>query len=57
MLELPEKGFTDTERAWLEDILAELRGLRAVAGTNVTVTDGVDGQVIAADECDCDLCP
>jgi hypothetical protein len=57
MLTLPEKGFTDTERAWLEALLAEIRSLRAVQGANVTVTSNEDGQVIAAHKCDCNLCP
>jgi hypothetical protein len=57
MLKLPAKGFTDTEREWLEDLLAELRSVRAVAGASIKVSDNANGQVISADECDCDLCP
>jgi hypothetical protein len=57
MLELPAKGFTDTERAWLEGLLAELRSVRAIAGAGIQVSDNADGQEISADECDCDLCP
>jgi hypothetical protein len=56
-LELPKRGFTKSERAWLKSLIAEIRSAKAVAGDHVFITNTKSGQVISTDECDCDLCP
>lgn len=57
-LELPRKGFTKAERAWLAQLIEAINTVRAVAGRNTSVSDHSDGQVIDADDCDpCDPCP
>jgi hypothetical protein len=54
-LELPQKGFTRSERAWLAQLLIEIKNARAIAGDNVTISDSAagDGQVINGDCPDC----
>lgn len=56
-LEVPKSGFTKNERSWIAELVQAINGAKAIQGENVTVTDGPDGQTIAADDCDCDLCP
>jgi hypothetical protein len=54
-LQLPAKGFTKSERIWLEKLIEEIETVRAVAGRNTAVSEKSGGQVI--DAADCDACP
>ncbi len=54
-LKIPSKDFTKSERAWLAQLIQELKTVHAVSGRNTTVSDNDDGQVINAD--DCEACP
>jgi hypothetical protein len=54
-LELPVKGFTKAERAWLAKLIKEINTVRAIAGRHTTVSNHPEGQVINAT--DCDPCP
>lgn len=57
-LELPRKGFTKAERAWLARVIEAINTVHAVAGRDITVSDHPDGQVINAADCDpCPPCP
>ncbi len=58
-LEEPSSGFTKKERAWIKKLVAEIRSAKAVAGENVTISGGDNGepQTIKAADCDCTLCP
>ena len=50
-LKLPEKGFTKSERAWLEQLIEAIKTVHAVQGRNCTINDSARGQVINADDC------
>ncbi len=50
-LQLPEKGFTKSERAWLAQLIEAIRTVQAVAGNNTTISNTGDGQVINAEDC------
>lgn len=50
-LELPARGFTKSERAWLAKLIEAIKTVHAVQGQNVTISDDTSGQVINADDC------
>jgi len=50
----PSKGFTKAERAWIAELIAEIRSVKAVQGANMTVNNTESGQVVNAN--DCPLC-
>lgn len=54
-LELPAKGFTKTERAWLAELIEAIKTVHAVHGRNTSVSNTESGQVISAS--DCAACP
>ncbi len=54
-LQLPEKGFTKAERAWLKQLVESIKTVRAIAGQNITISESGNGQLINAS--DCDPCP
>ena len=51
-LELPAKGFTKAERAWLRKLIEAIKTVKAVEGRNCTVSNDPSGQVINATDCD-----
>ncbi len=54
-LKMPAKGFTKAERAWIQELIAEIKTVNAVQGRNVTISETESGQTINAD--DCTPCP
>lgn len=55
-LNLPDKGFTKAERAWIKDVLfPAIKLVHGIQGRNVKITDGDTGQTIATN--DCQPCP
>ncbi len=54
-LQLPEKGFTKAERAWLQTLLEAIKTVQGIQGRNVTITNNDTGQTI--DVADCTPCP
>jgi len=48
---VPQKGFTKSEKQWLEQLIADIKTCRAIAGDHCQVSDGSDGQTISADDC------
>ncbi len=54
-LQLPAKGFTKAERAWLQQLLNAIKTVQAIQGRNTTVTNTDNGQTVNAD--DCTPCP
>jgi len=57
-LQLPAKGFTKAERAWLAKLIEAINTVQAVAGRNTSISNQAAGQVIDAADCDpCDPCP
>lgn len=50
-LELPQKGFTKAERAWLAKLIEAINTVRAVQGRNITITETDQGQTVNADDC------
>jgi len=54
-LKLPDKGFTKTERAWLETLIDAIKTVQGLQGRNVTISNDDSGQTINAD--DCTPCP
>ncbi len=54
-LELPEKGFTKAERAWLRELIEAIKTVEGIAGRNVSINNDASGQVVNA--ADCQPCP
>jgi hypothetical protein len=54
-LKLPMKGFTKSERVWLEELIEVIKTVHAVSGRNVSISDSDSGQVVNA--ADCEPCP
>jgi type IV secretory pathway protease TraF len=54
-IEVPAKGFTKAERAWLRELVAAIKTVEAIQGKNVSITNSSSGQVINA--ADCQPCP
>ncbi len=54
-LQLPAKGFTKSERVWLQQLIDAIKTVQGIAGRNVTITNADSGQIINAS--DCDPCP
>jgi len=54
-LKLPEKGFTKTERAWLQKLITAIKTVQGISGRNCSITNTDDGQTINAT--DCTPCP
>jgi type IV secretory pathway protease TraF len=50
-LKLPDKGFTKAERAWLKELIQAIKTVRAVSGTNVSISNSDAGQIINANDC------
>jgi hypothetical protein len=50
-LQLPERGFTKAERAWLEKLIEAIRTVHGISGRNTTIDESDKGQVINADDC------
>ena len=45
---LPDKGFTKAEKQWLEQVIQDIAGAKAIQGQNTTVDSRPDGQTINA---------
>ncbi len=54
-LELPDKGFTKAERAWLKELINAIKTVQGIAGRNCSITESQDGQTISGN--DCPPCP
>ncbi len=54
-LQLPQKGFTKAERAWLQSLIDAIKTVQGIAGRNVTITNTDAGQTV--DASDCTPCP
>jgi len=54
-LKLPAKGFTKSERAWLQTLIEAIKTVQGIAGRNVNISNDNSGQTINAS--DCDPCP
>ncbi len=54
-LQLPEKGFTKAERAWLKELIEAIKTVEGIAGRNVSITNSNTGQIVNA--ADCQPCP
>jgi hypothetical protein len=50
-LQLPVRGFTKEERAWLEQLIEAIRTVHGIQGRNATLSDSSLGQVIDASDC------
>jgi hypothetical protein len=50
-LQLPERGFTKAERAWLEKLIEAIKTVHGIAGRNTSISDTDQGQVINAEDC------
>ncbi len=54
-LQLPAKGFTKSERAWLQTLIEAIKTVQGIQGRNVSISNDAAGQTINAD--DCEPCP